>query len=86
MRMSLKLAACAAAVALAAGCGENRGSDGLTAEERAKLDEHANRLDSGDVVDASPDSLVADDEWMQAETGQAAANGAAANNVAGNSQ
>ena len=63
MRSMPKLAAFAAAAAVLAGCGEDRGADGLTAEERRKLDEHAANLDAGaDVVDASPDSLVATNE------------------------
>lgn len=78
MKSMLKLAAAAAAIAAVAACGQERGSDGLTAEEREKLNSHSANLDSG-VVDASPDSLVANDEWMQAEAGEAAAeNGAAA--------
>jgi hypothetical protein len=57
----------AALLTLAAGCGDGRGPDGLTSEEREKLDQHAANLDSGDVVDASPDSLVANDTLMATE-------------------
>lgn len=72
MKSLLKLAACAAMLAAAA-CGQDRGSDGLSAEEREKLNAAAESLDNGaDVVDASPDSLVANDEWTAAETGEAA--------------
>ena len=75
MRPLLKIAVCAAALAVAA-CGEDRGADGLTSEEREKLNAAAERLDNeADVVDASPDSLVASDESTAAETGEAAAAG-----------
>lgn len=82
----LKLAAALAALGLAAGCGEQRGADGLTSEERQKLDQHAENLDAGDVVDASPDSLVANDEWMAAETGDGADAAANAAPVIANTQ
>ena len=79
MRSMLKLAAATAALAATAGCGDDRGADGLTAEERRKLDEHAANLDAGaDVVDASPDSLVANEAWTEAETAEAD-NGTATN-------
>ena len=83
MKKALKLAACAIALAAAVGCGENRGSDGLSAEERETLNAAAESLDNGaDIVDASPDSLVANDEWTAAETGEAAPEGNAAGNNA----
>jgi hypothetical protein len=86
MREIVTLAACAAALTGLAACGEEKGAGGLTAEESRKLDEHANNLDS-QTIDASPDSLVANDEWIQAETGQAAAAGnEAANSPAANGQ
>ena len=79
MRTLSKLAACAAALAVLAACGEERGSDGLSSDERQKLNKHAEELQNQDV-DASPDSLVvSNDEWMQAESGEAATNSPAAN-------
>lgn len=77
MRSILKLAAAACALAAIGGCGDERGADGLTADERRKLDEHAANLDSGsgDVVDTSPDSLIAVNE-ADAAAGNTAANSA----------
>jgi len=73
MKHLLKIAAALAAFTLAAGCGDQRGADGLTSEERESLNQIAVNLDGGsDVVDASPDSLVANDEWTAAETGDGA--------------
>jgi len=61
MHFLMKFAACAAALALA-GCGEERGADGLTQSERDRLNAAAAALDNGaDVIDASPDSLVANE-------------------------
>jgi hypothetical protein len=55
-------AACAGALLLAlAACADQRGNDGLTSEEREKLNQYAADLDGADVVDASPDSLVANE-------------------------
>jgi len=71
MKVLIKLAACVAAVACTAACGQERGADGLTADEREKLNTHAEKLDA-EVIDASPDSLVANDEWIAAEAGEAA--------------
>ncbi|HEY0013536.1 MAG TPA: hypothetical protein VGB79_11890 [Allosphingosinicella sp.] len=67
MKVLTTIALGAALLTLAAGCGDGRGPDGLTAEERDKLDQHAANLDAGDVVDASPDSLVANDTLMATE-------------------
>ncbi|HZF93332.1 MAG TPA: hypothetical protein VEZ20_00515 [Allosphingosinicella sp.] len=67
MKMIKQIALSAALLTLAAGCGDGRGPDGLTSEERQKLDQHAANLDSGDIVDASPDSLVANDTLMATE-------------------
>lgn len=84
MKPLMKLAACAAALAALAACGDDRGSDGLSADERERLNAAAERLDNGaDVVDASPDSLVANDEWSAAEAGEA---GAAENAAQANGQ
>jgi hypothetical protein len=62
----------AAALALAA-CGQqDQATGGLTAEESRRLNEHA------ETLDASPDSLTADDvdfgneAWMEGEAGNAA--------------
>jgi hypothetical protein len=82
------IALSAALLTLAAGCGERRGEDGLTSEEREKLDQHAANLDTGDVIDASPDSLVANDTLMATDEDEAtdinagAAGAAPAANVA----
>lgn len=54
-------AACAAALLLALCACDQRGPDGLTAEEREKLNQYAADLDGADVIDASPDSLVANE-------------------------
>jgi hypothetical protein len=89
MKLALKIAACAALMTLAAGCGSGKSPDGLTADQRERLNQIATNV--GEVVDTSPDSLVVNDEWGAAESGQAApANGAAtapvANAAAGNGQ
>jgi hypothetical protein len=63
-----------AALALAA-CGSEEGQGGLTAEEERQLDEAARMLDEN-VIDASPDSLVANEaelEAMEAPEGSGAA-------------
>jgi hypothetical protein len=67
MKILKQIALAAALLTLVAGCGDGRGPDGLTSEERDKLDQHAANLDSGDIVDASPDSLVANDTLMATE-------------------
>ena len=61
MRPIMKLAACAAAVAALAACGDREeGRGGLTAEEERQLDDAAEMLDAN-MIDASPDSLVANE-------------------------
>ena len=70
MKTIVKLAACAAAATVLAGCGDGRGPDGLTAEERRKLDEYANSTDNISF-DTSPDSLVANEEALEEEIGDA---------------
>ena len=84
MKSLMKLVTCAVALAAAAACGQDRGSDGLSSEEREKLNAIAESQDinNADVVDTSPDSLVANDEWTAAETGEPAA----ANEAGGNGQ
>jgi hypothetical protein len=47
-----------AAAALLAGCGDNEGRGGLTADEERQLDNAAAMLDDN-MIDVSPDSLVA---------------------------
>jgi hypothetical protein len=85
MKTLPKLAACVALLAAAAACGQDRGADDLSGEEREKLNALAESQDinGADVVDTSPDSLVTNDEWGAAETGEAApveaSNGAVAN-------
>ena len=64
----LKPAAFAFLLTIAAGCGEERGADGLTAGERDRLNEIAANADA-EVIDASPDSLVADEGEMLDEEG-----------------
>ena len=79
MRTLLKLAACAAALTAAVGCGEERGPGGLSSDEDRRLNEIAENLQAQDVVDTSPDSLTVNDEWSQAETGNAVTNSPASN-------
>jgi hypothetical protein len=91
MKVLTTIALGAALLTLTAGCGDQRGPDGLTAEERDKLDQHAANLDSGDIVDASPDRLVANDTLMstdaeEADDINAGAAAPAANAAAGNAQ
>ena len=83
MRMMPKLAAAFFALAALAGCGQERGADGLTQDERDRLNAAAESLDinNAEVVDASPDSLVANDEWSAAESGGNAEAANAASNV-----
>jgi hypothetical protein len=60
-----------AAAALLAGCGDNEGRGGLTADEERQLDNAAAMLDDN-MIDVSPDSLEANEaelEAMDAEQG-----------------
>lgn len=59
MRFKLIIAAAAAAAALA-GCGRDQANGQLTAEERRQLENAAGMLDDN-MIDVSPDSLVAND-------------------------
>ena len=76
-----------AGAALLAGCGESGGEGGLSAEDNRELNEAAAMIeDENGVVDASSDSLVADENAplgngeMPAETGELpVANDAATN-------
>ena len=54
-----------AALALLAACGSEEGRGGLTAEEERQLDEAARMLDEN-VIDVSPDSLVANEAELEA--------------------
>lgn len=67
--------ALAAGLALAA-CGEPEGRGGLTAEEERQLDEAARMLDDN-MIDVSPDSLVANEADLEAIDAEAPGNNAA---------
>jgi hypothetical protein len=89
MKVLAQIVLSAAALTLAAGCGDQRGPDGLTAEENEKLNAIAEKegLDV-DVVDASPDSLVPDNTLLATESDEAtdlnAGAAAGANPASGN--
>ena len=70
-----------AALALLAACGSDEGRGGLTAEEERQLDNAASMLDDN-MIDVSPDSLVANEAELEAME----AEGQAASNVAVNAQ
>lgn len=53
------------ALGLLAGCGDNEGRGGLTAEEERQLDNAAAMLDDN-MIDVSPDSLVANEAELEA--------------------
>ena len=87
MKRLIAAAACLGALGALAGCGEDAGPGGVTAEESAELNNAA------DMLDASPDSLTATDNAMlgngeaPAQTGDVliadeTANGTAANATA----
>jgi len=65
MRGRLGWAALAAAAAALAGCGDDENRGALTAEEERLLDDAASMLDDN-VIDASPDSLVANEAELEA--------------------
>jgi hypothetical protein len=77
MRKTLAIAA----LALLAACGDNEGRGGLTAEEERQLDNAAAMLDDN-MIDVSPDSLVANEAELEAM--DAAANAEAAEDARGN--
>ena len=54
-----------AGLALLAACGDNVGPGGVTAEEERQLDNAAAMLDDN-MIDVSPDSLVANEAELQA--------------------
>ncbi|WP_129790996.1 hypothetical protein [Sphingosinicella sp. CPCC 101087] len=67
-----------AAFALLSACGNEEGRGGLTADEERQLDNAAAMLDDN-MIDVSPDSLVANEaelDAMEAESGMDEANGA----------
>lgn len=64
MKKRIGLALAAAATLLAA-CGDQEGVGGLTAEEERQLDEAARMLDDN-MIDVSPDSLVANEAELEA--------------------
>ncbi len=71
------ICAAAGALALLAGCGQQGGEGGVTADESKQLNEAA------EMLDASPDSLVAPDETGlgNGEAGSAEADAAAEANA-----
>ena len=78
MKTSYSLAALAS-LALLAACGSDESRGGLTAEEERQLDNAAAMLDDN-MIDVSPDSLVANEAELDAmEAGEAPANDVAAN-------
>ena len=77
MRKTLAIAA----LALLAACGDNEGRGGLTAEEERQLDNAAAMLEDN-MIDVSPDSLVANEAELEAM--DAAANAEAAEDAGTN--
>ena len=71
-----------AALALLAGCGDREGRGGLTAEEDRELDNAAAMLEDN-IIDVSPDSLVANEAELEAMD---AAAGEGTNSAEGNLQ
>lgn len=59
------LPAAVAALAFLAACGSEEGKGGLTAEEERQLDNAARMLDDN-MIDVSPDSLVANEAELEA--------------------
>ena len=70
-----------AALALLAACGDNEGRGGLTAEEERQLNQAEAMLDDN-MIDVSPDSLVANEAELEAM--DAAANAEAAEDAGTN--
>jgi hypothetical protein len=54
-----------AALGLLSACGQQEGRGGLTAEEERQLDNAARMLDDN-MIEASPDSLVANEQELEA--------------------
>ncbi|MGZ8282039.1 MAG: hypothetical protein ACXWUN_03680 [Allosphingosinicella sp.] len=82
MTRSLSLSL-AAALALLTACGQEEGRGGLSAEEERQLDNAAQMLDEN-MIDASPDSMVADEAELDAieDVGDNVADDATAANAA----
>lgn len=64
-RMTQSLLGLAGLSLALAGCGDNEGRGGLTAEEERQLDNAAKMLDEN-MIDASPDSLTLDESELNA--------------------
>jgi len=77
----MRTAATAALLLALAACNQ-RGPDGLTDDERDRLNQIAIEQDGTDVIDASPDSLVVSEE----SANEAIANEAEAGNAVPNAQ
>ena len=73
MRKTLAIAA----LALLAACGDNEGRGGLTAEEERQLNQAEAMLDDN-MIDVSPDSLVANEAELEAMDAAADAEAAVA--------
>ena len=71
-----------AALGLLAGCGDREGRGGLTAEEDRQLDNAADMLDDN-MIDVSPDSMIANEAELEAMD---AAEGGGGNSAEGYSQ
>ncbi len=78
--MKARMTMALAAAALLAACGDNEGRGGLTAEEERQLDNAAAMLDDN-LIDVSPDSLVANEAELDAMD---ATQGGGANSAEGN--
>ena len=74
----MRRAAATAALLLALAACNQRGPDGLTDDERDRLNQHAAELDGADIIDASPDDLTVN----EAMANQAIESGADAANIA----
>ena len=70
MRGKLGWAAVAAAAAALAACGDDTNRGALSAEEERMLDNAASMLDDN-MIDVSPDSLVANEAELQAMEAEA---------------
>ena len=79
MKTSITFAALAS-LALLAACGSDESRGGLTAEEERQLDNAASMLDDN-MIDVSPDSLVANEAELDAMEAEDAPDNAADANV-----
>jgi predicted small lipoprotein YifL len=78
----MRRTAATAALLLALAACNQRGPDGLTDDERDRLNQIAIEQDGTDVIDASPDSLVVSED----SANQAIANETDAGNAVSNAQ